>query len=324
MSSRINQPKATWPNPKPDSAWRRFLGYTSEQLAVTDPVETNLCVAKGIPSLANLEIVQYKHTLDKWATEIKRGLRDAESQFHETPHHWKNDLNFFRLGFLCYFVDEVLGIRYREDQRDLQSVSYTDASDLFLNGVIDTKRGTCANMAALHVALGWRLRWPVALACVGAHIICRYDDGKVTHNIEATKNGGGGFHSHPDEYYLYEHRLPEKAVASGSDLRALTPTEMLGVFIGLRARHFVDTNRNDLAETDYLFARALFPNSRHLHFVQTMASLQYALNLFDLYEAGHPLEVSAWLRDMLCMEPWKRQPLPNPEEFSFGSNRKLG
>jgi len=32
---------------------------------------------------------------------IKQGLREAEKQFHRTPHDWKNDLNFFRLGHLC-------------------------------------------------------------------------------------------------------------------------------------------------------------------------------------------------------------------------------
>src|SRR3979409_679935 len=107
-------------------------------------------------------------------------------------------------------------------------------------------------MAALHVALGWRLRWPGSLAGVGSHFICRYDDGKVMRNIEATKTGDHGFHSHPDDYYLRQHGLPQKAVSCGSDLRAVTATEMLGIFIGLRGRHFEDTQRPDLAEPDYL------------------------------------------------------------------------
>ena len=92
---------------------------------------------------------------------------------------------------------------------------YTDPSDLFLNGVIDTRRGTCANMAALHVALGWRLGWPVSLACVASHFVCRYDDGQVTHNIEATQSGHGGFRSDPDEYLIKKHELPPVAIASG-------------------------------------------------------------------------------------------------------------
>ena len=84
---------------------------------------------------------------------------------------------------------------------------------------MDTRRGTCGNMAALHVAIGWRLGWPVSLACVKSHLICRYDDGKVTHNIEATQAGYGGFKSDPDEYLIKEYGLPPIAVSSGSDLR---------------------------------------------------------------------------------------------------------
>jgi hypothetical protein len=32
-------------------------------------------------------------------------------------------------------------------------------------------------MAALHLALGWRLGWPVSLAVVGWHVILRFDNG---------------------------------------------------------------------------------------------------------------------------------------------------
>src|SRR5262249_21654004 len=159
---------------------------------------------------------------------IGQGLRQVEAEFHKAPYAWKNDLAFFRLGYLCQFVDEQLGIRYREDHKDLTAVFYTDPNDLFLCGVMDSRRGTCANMATLHVALGWRLGWPVSLACVGPHLILRYDNRKVAYNIEATRTGQGGFHSHPDHDYLRRYALPERAVRCGSDLRALSPREMLG------------------------------------------------------------------------------------------------
>ena len=191
----------------PRQTERSLLAHSNDELKLVDPLVMNLLVARGIPSLAKLNIFSYEQKLLEWSNAIRHGLREVEHQFHQTPWHWKNDINFFRLGYLCYYVDEVLGIRYRDDQKALKTVRYIDPNDLFLNGVIDTKQGTCANMAALHVALGWRLKWPVSLACVGAHLICRYDDGKVTHNIEATKTGDHGFHSHPDEYYLAEHRL---------------------------------------------------------------------------------------------------------------------
>jgi hypothetical protein len=294
--------------PPRERTLRDLLGYTDAQLAVTDPLEMNLLVAKEIPGREHLDISAYKRTADAWANEFKQLLRGAEWQFHRAPHDWKNDLNFFRLGYLCWYVDVKLKVSYREDQKDLKQVKYTDPDDLFLNGVMDTRRGTCGNMSALHVALGWRLRWPVSLACVGAHLICRYDDGKVTHNIEATRTGVGGFHSHPDHYYLTMNKLPQKAKDCGSDLRALTPREMLGVFIGLRARHYENTGRTEAAGADYLLARSLFPRNRHLHFQQLMVSMLNGLDLFEEWERGHPVGVATLLQELLRAAPREFRP----------------
>jgi hypothetical protein len=288
---------------------RSLLGYSNPELARVDPLEMNLLVAKGIPQLAHLDIPRYQRTADKWAAEARRAMRSFEGQFHAAPQDWKNDLAFFRLGVLCWYVDEQLGIRYREDQRDLKAVHYTDPNDLFLHGVMDSRRGTCANMAALHVALGWRLGWPVSLACAGAHFLCRYDDGKVTHNIEATKSGLGGFQSHPDSFYLKEYGLPEKAVRCGSDLRALTPTELLGVFIGLRGRFWDNTGRMTEADADYLLARALCPRNRYLYHAQMQASVQESMDLFEPGERDHPIELASWLQEVVRVAPreWRNR-----------------
>ena len=208
----------------------------------------NLLMAKSIPSLNDLDITRYEQLADEWADDVRRRLPSAEKVFWLTPEDWKNDGNFLRLGVLCGYLEYEAGIAYNEDQRYAADVYYTDPSNLFLNGVMDTRRGTCGNMAALHVAIGWRLGWPVSLACVRSHYICRFDDGTVTHNIEATQAGYGGFKSDPDEYLIEQHELPAEAITSGSDLRAVTPRELLGIFVGLRGRHMLDTGRGDEAE----------------------------------------------------------------------------
>jgi hypothetical protein len=309
-NQRTWQPAAA---PAESLTLRRLLGDSDAEMAFTDPLAMNLVVAREIRGHSHLAVEPYQHTADQWADEVARGLPQAEREFRRTPQDWKGDLNFFRLGYLCWYVDQTLGIRYREDQKYLTGVPYTDPADLFLHGVMDTRRGTCANMAALHVALGWRLNWPVSLACVWSHFVCRYDDGKVRHNIEATKNGRGGFHSHPDKYYMEQHRLPRRAVACGSDLAALSPREMLGTFVGLRARHYSDTGRYRQAEQDYLLARYLFPKNRYLHFCQVMASVQTAAYMFETSERGHPVKLADWLREMVRPSPWGRLLTPTME-----------
>ncbi len=205
-----------------DSSLRPLLGMEDPALGRVDPLEMNLRVARGVPQLADLEIPRYQSVADEWAAEAKTFMGKVEHEFHKEPAYWENDIDFFRLGCLCEYVACHLGIRYIDEQREVKQIQYTNPSDLFLNGVMDTGQGTCGNMAALHVALGWRLGWPVSLACVASHLFCKYDDGEKRYNIETTNNGQGGWQSHPDDYYRKEYGIPDLAVRCGSDLRAVS------------------------------------------------------------------------------------------------------
>jgi len=184
---------SNWDSGAPVNHYLELLPHSNEQLAKVDPQLMNLLVAKSIPSLAGLDVPRYQQQAGEWAAAITESLPGAERVFRKTPHYWKNDINFFRLGVLCELLEKQAGIAYREDQRNMTEIYYADPTDLFLNGVMDTRRGTCCNMAALHVALGWRLGWPASLAYANTHLVCRYDDGKVAHNIEAAQSGCNGW-----------------------------------------------------------------------------------------------------------------------------------
>lgn len=295
---------------------RRLLPMPNEELGRVDPVVMNLVVAKGLPALAGLDIGRYVRLADEWAADLLRGMALQEAEFRRTPGAWKNDLDFFRLGLVCRYVDLVLGMAYREDQRNLTQVYYTDPHDLFLSGIMDTRRGTCASMATLHVVLGRRIGLPVSLACAGSHLICRFDNGTKTINIEATDAGRGGFASPTDEELCAKHGLPQKAVRCGSDLRAVTPREMLGLFVGLRGRHLVDTKREAEAEPDCLLARYLFPQNRQLCYEQTGNMIVSGARLFEPDERGHPIALGRWLREAFCTTAALQNitPIPPPAQ----------
>jgi hypothetical protein len=209
-----------------------LIDLNDDHLARIDPLVLNLTVAKGIPALADIDIDRYRRMVDEWAGALRRRLPGDEQEFRRKPHVWRNDLDFFRLGVLCYHLDVGLGIRYREDQRDVTKITYTDPNDLFLTGVLNTRNGTCANMAVLYVAMSWRMGWPVSLAMAWWHCLCRYDDGRKQFNIEATNTGNGGFSAPPDSFYIERHNIRPEHIASRSDLTALEPRQMLGVFFG--------------------------------------------------------------------------------------------
>jgi hypothetical protein len=139
----IPQGAESWP------AAERFLGLSNEELGRVDPVVMNLAVAKGIPSLANLDIGRYVRLADQWAAEIRRYLPACDANFYRNPDRWQNDLDFSHLAVIGWYVGQVLRIDYREDQKYLKQVLYTDPSDLFLNGIMERRRGACGNMALL-------------------------------------------------------------------------------------------------------------------------------------------------------------------------------
>jgi len=282
-----------------------LIALSDEDLERADIVEMSIAVAREIPGLEGLEYDKYQRTVDGWTEQFTRWLPTVENSFHRDPSKYHDDINFFRLGMLAQFLDQHGGIAYIEEQARAQIearkagrkavVFYTDPGDVLLHGLIDTKRGTCVTMPTLHVAMGRRLRWPVALACVKAHYVCRYDDGKVVYNIEATDTGRGGFAVGTDADYIKAERIPSKAIACGSDLRKLSAREMLGVFVQARARHFQDTGKPNLAARDYALAHTLFPDSRKIYMGLVGNLLPVGERLFERSEQGHPISLAAYL-----------------------------
>jgi hypothetical protein len=284
----------------------QLVALSDADLEKVDILEMNIAVAREIPGLENLEYDHYRRIVDGWTEPFVRWLPEAErGGFYTAPEKYKNDVNFFRLGMLAQFLDQTVGVAYVEDQKQMQldarkegrkaEIAYTDPGHLLLHGLIDSKRGTCGTMPALHVAIGRRLGWPVSLACTNAHFVCRYDDGKTVYNIEATDTGRGGFAEGSDEEYIKLESISPKAIAVGSDLRKLTAREMLGLFIAARARYYSDTGKADLAARDYCLAFTQFPNNRKAYINQVGCLITTGEILFEGNEQGHPMSLAAYL-----------------------------
>jgi len=156
----------------------QLLGLTNEGLAEVDPLATNLLVAQGLPEVGELDIPRYQIIVNDWADEFRdRCLPDWEKHYHRSPEEYGHHVWLYRLGMITRYLDQYCKITYDPDLKGSSPdgnpshtvVRYSNASELFLHGIIDTRKGTCGNMATLHVAIGWRLGWPVSLACVSSH-----------------------------------------------------------------------------------------------------------------------------------------------------------
>jgi hypothetical protein len=301
--------RSSWPT------MDQLFFMSNDDMRKVDPLVMNLIVAKGIPSLADLDIGHYVALADQWAEDSHQIMRQREVFFHQTPEKWKNDVNFFRVGILCWYVDEVLGVHYPDDLAEMAFEMYANPQNVFVHGLMDQRRGSCASMPVLHVAICWRFGWPVYLVCAGHHLFCRYDDGKVQFNIEATTSKMGGFRSHPDEYYRKQYGVPSIAVTCGSDMRIVAPHEMLALFLSIRAGHFSRVMCNREGELDLLLARYLFPNSRVLYTSQMETSIERGLHLFERGESGHPVNVGNKLRKWLYEEKHYSETTINTSEM---------
>ena len=266
----------------------QFLALPDEDLEKADLVELNLAVAREIPAFHDIDVSRYWQIVTQWSQQFAQRLPELERMFKKTPWKWKSDMRFFRVGMLRGFLGHTIGLRYIEEQKDATQVQYTDPGHLFLNGLIDKKQGTCGNMPTLHVAICRRLGWPVSLACAKSHLVSRFDDGQVIYNIEATSTHAGSFCAEEDSFYVKKYHLPKRAIDCGSDLRKLTAREMIGVFLGLRARHYGDVDNPLDADTSFALSRVLFPNHRRSYIGAMVPMLRRGTILFDPDELGHP------------------------------------
>lgn len=163
--------------------YRRLIACSDVELARVDPLVMNLLVAQSIPSLSGLDICRYQRLADQWAEDVRGRLPSAEKVFWQSPQDWKNDVNFFRLGVLCGYLEHGCQIAYIEDQKYATEVSYTDPSDLFLNGGNGhATRHLCQHGgAARGDRLAFGLAGVVGVRAVALHLPVRRWDGDAQH-----------------------------------------------------------------------------------------------------------------------------------------------
>jgi regulator of sirC expression with transglutaminase-like and TPR domain len=105
----------------------------------------------------------------------------------------------------------------------------TKVENQTIKGLLDTKMGTCETLPILYLAIAQRLGYPVYAVSAPDHQFLRYVDPNLKmQNIEATSGGGYS----PDEAYIRNFQVNEKALKSGAYMRTMTYREYLGFMLG--------------------------------------------------------------------------------------------
>ncbi|QPJ60624.1 MAG: SUMF1/EgtB/PvdO family nonheme iron enzyme [Candidatus Nitronauta litoralis] len=110
------------------------------------------------------------------------------------------------------------------DQVDPQGIPVNPA-ELFLHGLLKSKRGYCMNLSLLYLIVGDRLDLPLHGVALPNHFFVRYDDGTFRANIEATQGG----QSFDDSFY--RDRFLGASANNPFFMKNLTKKQTLGAYL---------------------------------------------------------------------------------------------
>lgn len=304
------------------STWE-LLALSDEELEKVSLVELNLAVVREIEGYEDLDAAKYEAIVDQWAKEFAKELPKIDATFRGREAEYKNDLRFYRIGQLMAWLGHKKNIEYIPEQRDLDHVLYKDPAELFLHGLLDTNQGTCGNMPTLQAAIARRMGWPVALAPVESHTVCRFDDGEVAYNIETTHTDKGGFSAGTEEDYAKEFNLPPCAFTEASTLETMSAREMLAYFISLRGRYYWDTGQWEKADQDHSLARSLLPKHRRLLLASMELTIQRTRQIFDPREQRHPFALYKQARGVYDKQQAKRSDPFDVDRINAENRRRM-
>jgi tetratricopeptide (TPR) repeat protein len=166
-----------------------------------DIAETSLLIAKE--EYSEIKIRDYVECVDWYARMIKARIMEGDE-----PETIVNTIN--------EFLFDELGFTY---------VQTGNLEDLYLNKVIDERKGNCIGLSILYLSIAERLKLPLFGVNVPEHIFVRYDDGEQRINIEMGHRGM----SLADTFYVTHsiERFDKKSVEDGCFLMNLNKKEVI-------------------------------------------------------------------------------------------------
>ncbi len=168
-----------------------------------------------------LNTVYYMNTIERLANEVHQKV-GANAGNYKTCQAI-SDMLFRNMGFKA--VD-----------------SADNPDDLFLNTVIDNKRGYCLSLSILYLSIGEKLGLPLYGVVAPGHFFVRCDSGTERFNIETTQLGVNP----PDAHYIEKFKTPNNG-SQNVYLRNLTKKETIGCLFNNLANVYMNKEQVEYA-----------------------------------------------------------------------------
>jgi hypothetical protein len=218
----------------------------------------SLAVARGLPGSEGVNEAACLERLDKLARIVGQHTAAGASAFRRHPEQYDHSWAVFRVMDMLTVLQRDLGFRYNPDLVNRDDF-FADSRNLFLQGVLQTRMGTCSSLPPFYVAVGRRLGYPLKLVSTKFHLFARWDGEGERFNIECTAQG---LNCYPDEYYLrWPAETTPQEVERFGFLRSWTPREELAGLLVNRGHCWLDNGRHRQAVQAYADAQELMPES---------------------------------------------------------------
>jgi hypothetical protein len=201
----------------------------------------NWLIVADIPQFSDITREGYFKQLDALSEQVRQDMVVMQ----KSGRH-RNDPDGPR-AHCSDFVDAMhkLGFAYAEKFRQqdlplaLKKEMYTDANNIFLAGLLRTRRGTCVSLPLIYLVIGQRLGLPVHLVTLGQHYFIRWEGPGLRMNIETTIPDAACF-TPDDSVYLDTEGMTRDQVTS-CQLRNLTSREIVGDLFFTRSGYWGQT-----------------------------------------------------------------------------------
>jgi hypothetical protein len=254
--------------PKIPKTFEELIQLSDEEIENFDIARMNLLCAKGLPGSEDLDIEQCLQKIDQWAQHIRIREQQSLPAFFKYREKYKNSIALFKGAYLGFAIQDDFKCDYNMELYESGAMEdrtstrfFHDSSDIFINGLITDKKGTCSSMPVLMVVLGRRCDYPFYLVQCGGHMFSRWDDETERFNFDITNSKG--IKMEGDDYYRsFPRSISKKEIQEESMMKNLTKKEMLGVFVSLRTVCLQEHKRYDEALFCEKFTYTIFPKSR--------------------------------------------------------------
>jgi hypothetical protein len=237
---------------------QQFLCLSDEELGRQDVAELNLVCARDLPGCENIDVEGCLRTLDSWAQIVGMETNRLAPRFHAEPSRYENSWSYFRTLVLVTVLQRDLGVRYNPAKIPDEAVF--EPSDVFINGVVEGRGGTCASLPVIWAAIGRRLGYPIKLVSTKKHLFARWDAPRERFNIEAS---GRGLNCFSDDYFRTgRYQLTKEQERDSGAIQSKTPRQELAGFLVERGSQWLERGTYRKAAKCFAWASALAPENK--------------------------------------------------------------